>query len=293
MSSPALEPPISRKFVLEFTKMSGAGNDFIVIDNRFYRFSGEELSTMASRFCPRRTGVGADGLLALQVADSDEVDYRMAYYNADGSLGTMCGNGARCLARFAHEAHAGGRNLTFSSDAGVYRADILDSGLVRLFVPSPARFKPDMQLKGETPSHIESCHYLWTGTEHLVAFLQDVQSFDVTGAGPGMRSDETLGAAGANVNFVEVVDAGGEDTAARLRVRTFEKGVEAETLACGTGSIASSLVTALTGRSAASRFEVDMPGGLLSVGFEGSAEDPRDLYLEGPAETIYRGHLEL
>ena len=293
MSIPALEPPISRKFVLEFTKMSGAGNDFIVIDNRFYRFSGEELSTMAARFCPRRTGVGADGLLSLQVADREEVDYRMAYFNADGSLGTMCGNGACCLAHFAHEANAGGRQLTFSSDAGMYRAEILDHDLVRLFVPPPASFKPHVPLDGSLPEEAESCHYLWTGTEHLVVFVDDVQEIDVANVGPGLRSNSALGDAGANVNFVQVLTSDSKGAETRLRVRTFEKGVEAETLACGTGSIASSMVAALTGRSKATRFDVEMPGGVLSVGFDGTAESPENLYLEGPATTIYRGNLEL
>lgn len=248
---------------------------------------------MAARFCPRRTGVGSDGLLSLQVADREDVHYRMAYYNADGSLGTMCGNGARCLARFAHEANAGGPELVFSSDAGVYRADILEDGLVRLFVPQPTSFERDIPLEGGTPEDVLSCHYLWTGTEHLVAFVEDTRDLNIASMGPALRADRALGEAGANVNFVQLLASGGVEEAARLRVRTFEKGVEAETLACGTGSIASSLVTALTDRSQARRFEVEMPGGLLSVGFEGAASNPSNLYLEGPAETIYRGNLEL
>lgn len=297
MSSPKPDmpaaTPISRKFVLEFTKMSGAGNDFIVIDNRFYRFSGSELSEMASRFSPRRTGVGADGLLALQVSDGEGVDYRMAYYNADGSLGTMCGNGARCLARFAWDAGIQRETLTFSSDAGQYEALILEDGGIRLFVPPPLAFRPSMKLASAHAFPDAQCHYLWTGTEHLVVFVDDVNAVDLGSVGPGLRSDPALGEAGANVNFVEVVETGSLGAAARLRVRTFEKGVEAETLACGTGSIASSMVTALTGGSDARRFEVSMPGGILAVGFEGSAGSPENLYLEGPAENIYRGSLEL
>jgi len=273
--------------------MSGAGNDFIVIDNRFYRFSASELSSMASRFCPRRTGVGADGLLALQVPDSDGVDYRMAYYNADGSLGTMCGNGARCLARFAWDAGIQRESLTFSSDAGVYSAHVLEGGAIRLFVPAPKSFRPAMDLESSHPFSNDQCHYLWTGTEHLVVFVDEVNDLDVGGLGPVLRSDPALGGAGANVNFVQVDEAGSDTVDARLNVRTFEKGVEAETLACGTGSIASSMVTALTGKSDAHRFEVSMPGGVLAVGFEGSAESPENLYLEGPAEAICRGSLEL
>lgn len=282
------QPPISRKFVLEFTKMSGAGNDFIVIDNRFYRFSAEELSAMAERFCQRRTGVGADGLLALQIPDREEVDYRMAYYNADGSLGTMCGNGARCLARFAWDAGIQQERLTFSSDAGVYRADILSPDAIRLFVPPPQEYRPNVLLTSQHPFEQDSCHYLWTGTEHLVVFVDDVDSTEVGTIGPVLRRDASLGEVGANVNFVEVASEDGQ----KLKVRTFEKGVEAETLACGTGSIASSLITALSGRSSVNRFEVSMRGGDLAVGFEGAADAPENLYLEGPAEMIYRGNLE-
>lgn len=293
MTNSLTEPPVVRKFVLEFTKMSGAGNDFIVIDNRFYRFSAEELSTMAQRFCARRTGVGADGLLALQVADRDDVAYRMAYYNADGSLGTMCGNGARCLALFAHLAGLNADPLAFSSDAGDYRASVLDGETVRLFVPSPRSFRPSFPIESDVDLASDRCHYLWTGTEHLVVFVDDVSTTDVEGTGPVLRRDPALGENGANVNFVEVMDEGGDGAPARLRVRTFEKGVEAETLACGTGSIASSMVSALTGRSSARRFEVSMPGGVLAVGFEGAASETQELYLEGPATIVYRGSLEL
>jgi len=273
---PFLQQP--RKFVLEFTKMSGAGNDFIVIDNRFYRFTADELSGFALRWCARRTGVGADGLLALCLPESEDAHYRMAYYNADGSLGTMCGNGARCLARFAVDAGIEGDPLLFDSDAGLYRASVQDDS-VRLFVPPPERYSAsvDLQSTSERPATI------WTGTEHAVVFVDDVDSTDVSGIGNAIRSDVALAPAGANVNFVQVVS---EDT---LRVRTFEKGVEAETLACGTGSIASSIVAARTRALGHSRFEVHMPGGVLHVGFNGSAEAPTDLYLEGPAEEIYRG----
>ena len=280
----------SRKFVLEFTKMSSAGNDFIVIDNRFYRFSGEELSTMAARWCPRRTGVGADGLLALSRPEEDGVQYRMQYYNADGSLGTMCGNGARCLAQFARDAGIEGDDLVFSSDAGRYRAMVLAPGRIRLFVPAPERYNPAPELETDHPFGAESCHYLWTGTEHLVVYVADVEDVDVGLWGPRLRNDAALSPNGANINFVEVGEKGDE---ARLTVRTFEKGVEAETLACGTGSIASSLVSALSRRSDARRYAVHMPGGVLYVGFEGTAEDPQGLYLEGPAESIYRGSLEM
>lgn len=248
---------------------------------------------MAARWCPRRTGVGADGLLSLDPPEGSQDDYRMRYYNADGSLGTMCGNGARCLARYARDAGITGEPLIFTSDAGLYRASVPEDGPVRLFVPVPKAFDPAPRLQTDHPFGGDSCAYLWTGTEHLVVFVDEVSRVEVDRWGPQLRRDGGLGPNGANVNFVALEDRGSSDVAARLRVRTFEKGVEAETLACGTGSIASSLVTALTGRSTARHFEVHMPGGVLGVGFSGEPNDPADLYLEGPADVIYRGSLEL
>jgi diaminopimelate epimerase len=292
-NDPGSGPRAARKFVLEFTKMSGAGNDFIVIDNRFYRFSPAELSTMAARWCPRRTGVGADGLLSLDPAEGTEDHYRMRYYNADGSLGTMCGNGARCLARYARDAGISGEPLIFTSDAGTYRASVQEGAPVHLFVPAPRHFDAQPSLETAHPFGRDRCHFVWTGTEHLVVFVDDVVGLEISHWGPLLRRDGGLGSPGANVNFVTLEDAGSAATSARLRVRTFEKGVEAETLACGTGSIASSMVAALTGRSEERHFDVHMPGGVLGVGFSGPPDAPEALYLEGPADVIYRGSLEL
>ena len=268
--------------------MSGAGNDFIVIDNRFYRFSREELSGFARTYCPRRTGVGADGLLALNLPDTEGADFRMVYHNADGTLGTMCGNGARCLARFARDAGLDAEPLVFDSDAGLYQASVPEgSAEVNLFVPSPADFREDVSPECGLSPRASGAHYIWTGTEHVVVFVEDVERVDVSTHGSAIRHDPALQPAGANVNFVQVLAPG------TLRVRTFEKGVEAETLACGTGSIASSLVAALTRTPDVRQFSVAMPGGTLKVGWEGPAHQPESLWLGGPADVVYRGSLEI
>ena len=270
--------------VVPFTKMSGAGNDFVVLDNRFLRFSDDELEEAARRWCPRRTGIGADGLLALD--DADGADFRMRYRNADGSLGTMCGNGARCLARFAARAGLGRGDgdavaLDFETDGGPYRARVSGraaSGPVALDVP-PAR---DL---GPTDGHPDVTR-VWTGTEHAVVFVPDVDAADVATRGPALRRDPAFEPTGTNVDFVEVAGP------ARLRVRTFEKGVEAETLACGTGAVASALAAHAAGRLGASdRHEVavEMPGGTLTVGFD---DDRQSVTLAGPAETVYEGTVE-
>ncbi len=288
MSSPIPRTPL----VVPFTKMNGAGNDFVVLDNRFLHFDVDELAEMARRVCPRRTGVGADGLLALEDTDG-EAHFRMRYRNADGSLGTMCGNGARCLARFAARAGLGDRDearaaLLFETDGGRYRAEVPDpgtaSGEVTLHVP-PARDFGRADVEGEV-------YRIWTGTEHAVLFVDSVDDADVTGVGPHLRHHDAFQPTGTNVDFVEV---SGEEPA-RVRVRTFEKGVEAETLACGTGAVASALVARRTGRVGGDgrpSVAVEMPGGTLTVAFtRGDGGEPDDLTLSGPAETVYAGTLE-
>lgn len=276
----------SRRLVVEFTKMTGAGNDFIVVDNRFYHFSGSELAGLARRYCPRRTGIGADGLLALEESGASGLHFRMRYRNADGSLGTMCGNGARCLARYAF--HAGMRRdpLRFETDAGIYEARVPEDDAlpVRLHLPAPADYRPIAA--DAHPDLPEGAYAVWTGTEHLVVFVPSVGDVPVATVGPRLRHAAFAEPAGVNVDFVEVEAPG------RLRVRTFEKGVEEETLACGTGATAAAVVACLTGRAPGGHVDVRMAGGTLGVGIEGPPMAPDGFYLEGPAETVFRGTIE-
>ena len=286
---------MQRKLIVEFTKMDGAGNDFIVIDNRFYNFSDDELADLARRFCPRRVGIGADGVLAFARATDDAQHYRMRYLNADGSVGTMCGNGARCLARYARHAGLRDAMLRFESDAGIYRAYVPSDpeAPVRLFVPPPRQWNPAPVLDGTLPEAIGAVHYLWTGTEHVVCFVDDVEATPVQAWGPAIRHDAALAPAGANVDFVQILDEGRDRQSATLRVRTFEKGVEEETLACGTGALASALAARFLERIQADTAQIHMPGGILGVGFERNGEAVTDLYLEGPATTVFRGTIEV
>jgi diaminopimelate epimerase len=287
---------------IPFYKMNGAGNDFIVLDNRERRWDDAALARLAQTWCPRRTGVGADGLLALNPPEDPAHAYRMRYRNADGSHATMCGNGARCLARLAHRLGVGGDAFTFESDAGPYRAELRgeDGALVRLYVAPPRDYAPNVALPAAEKIGTGPVHYVWTGTEHLVCFVEDVASVPVDTWGAALRGDDTLPPPGANANFVTVLRASPEDTGptpgeehapAALQVRTFEKGVEGETQACGTGALAAAVVAHRQGHTQARPVAVHMPGGRLQVGFREADGAITDLYLEGPAHFVYEGTL--
>lgn len=280
-----------RPLVLEFTKMEGAGNDFVVLDNRFFAFAEADLARLAAHLCPRTRSVGADGLLALDHG-TDGADFRMHYHNADGSRATMCGNGARCLARYARRAGLDRDRLVFDTDAGRYVADVPDNrdAPVRLHVPPPR----DLHKTTVAGADVT---FVWTGTEHVVAFVGDVGALDLDAFARPLRHADVLAPRGANVNAVQVLDAGRGGGPARLRVRTFEKGVEAETQACGTGALAVALVARLGGHVAEGPVAVEMPGGVLAVDFEGAAGDAAEavhgLTLSGPAQTTFRGTVDL
>ena len=303
--------PQKKPLVVSFTKMNGAGNDFIVVDNRFLHLTGEELEALARRFCPRRTGVGADGVLALDPPEEDGHHFRMRYRNADGSRAGLCGNGARCLARFAARAGLGDEaaseadddapqheaTLVFASDAGTHRATVpadLEAP-VRFYATAPQGFTESVVLCTErlTERLPGPVAFVNTGTEHAVCFVADAAAAPVADWGPPIRWDDAFAPEGANANFVEVAEAGGKDAPPRLVVRTFEKGVEDETLACGTGALAAAVVAWRTGRVQSQPVEVEMPGGLLGVGFRAESEAMEDLYLEGPSEAVFQGTVEM
>lgn len=278
---------MSKNLTVEFTKMHGTGNDFVVLDNRWYRFSDDELSDLGAAWCPRRYGIGADGLLALAASDDESVAYRMRYVNADGSWATMCGNGARCLARFAVRAGMGGPVLQFESDAGRYRAEVPDDDAapVRLYVPSATQLISDPELATSVPETFEELYSVHTGTEHLVVFVSDIEAVPAEKWGRMLRQDAALQPPGANVNFVSISDA-------ELQVRTYEKGVEAETPSCGTGVLAAAVVAVATERVPPGRVRVHTLGGVLHVG-TGSGLNGEEQYLEGPVATPFRGTIEV
>ncbi|MES3628979.1 MAG: diaminopimelate epimerase [Longimonas sp.] len=275
--------------IVSFTKMEGAGNDFVVLDNRFYRFTYPELQQLAARWCDRRRGIGADGLLALDPVapeDASTTDFRMRYVNADGSHATMCGNGARCLARFAYEAGIGDSRLVFETDAGRYAADVPDAAdaPVRLWVPAPSRYEANCSLH-DAHEHPLTWHQIWSGTEHVVAFTDHLDDQPLATIAPPVRHNEAFAPEGTNVNLAYVED---DQT---LRMRTYEKGVEAETLACGTGVVGTAAV-ALKQRHVSAPVTVHTPGGTFEVGPASDPEAPAPWYLDGPARAVYQGTFE-
>ena len=277
---------MKRRLVLEFTKMHGAGNDFIIIDNRFYHFTDEELSELARQLCPRRFGVGADGLMALAVPQED-ADYRMRFFNADGSLAPMCGNGARCLAKFARLSGLKKERMRFESDAGIFEVVVPEAAdeQIQLVLPPPSRFIAEVPVSTDIQQALGPVHYLWVGTDHAVCFVESLEQFPVHQWGERIRHDPAFGEQGTNVMFVAVE---GPDT---LALRSYERGVEGETLACGTGAVAAATVARLLGLIQTNRVSVKMPGGVVWVG--GLEASQEGLVLEGPVTYVFRGSLEI
>ncbi len=258
----------------KFYKYHGAGNDFVIIDGRTGRFDASR--EHVSALCHRRTGIGADGLMILE--NDMQAQFRMRYFNADGGEASMCGNGGRCIALFAHHLGIGGMHKVFSGIDGPHEVDILSAdaieGTIRLGMI-------DVKQVTVAADHL----FLDTGSPHYVEFVDDVRSTDVVGRGGTIRRSEAFAAGGGtNVNFVQLLDEG------HIRLRTFERGVEDETLACGTGATAAAIATAIHTRSGCRRYRVEAEGGTLFVEFESA--DLRAfgrITLTGPARKVFEG----
>lgn len=262
---------------IEFTKMSGAGNDFIVIDNRQNRYNLEPQQVRA--MCARRTGIGADGLILIET--SGTADFRMNYHNADGFPGSMCGNGGRCAVWFAHllGIRPAGKRYRFEAGSGTYEAEVTGEESVRLHMLPPSGFRDGLQ------AGAWNCHFVDTGSPHAIAYVDNLDTMDVVNEGSAVRHREDLFPGGTNVNFLEITapDA--------LSIRTFERGVEDETLACGTGTVAAALMSYRLGKVTASPVRVRVRSGeTLMVGFNEAMDR---IYLEGPAREVYRGTITL
>lgn len=266
---------------LRFTKMNGAGNDFVVVDNREKSLALDR-HTIA-RLCDRHRGVGADGLLAVEPAEKGS-DFRMRYYNADGGEAEMCGNGARCFARFASRFATRPDVVKFETEAGEITAKIIGEK-VELRMSQPKDLVVGEKLHVEGTLYL--VHSINTGVPHAVVPVDDVQTVPVQAHGSALRWDPHFAPKGTNVNFVQLMDD------RSLSIRTYERGVEAETLACGTGVVASALVHhQLTGLPSPIRVRV-AGGDVLEVAFEARQGEFFDVTLKGPADFVFDGELEL
>ena len=263
---------------LAFSKMAGGGNDFVVIDHRSPRIT--DVSDLTRRICTRALSVGADGLILIE--SSARATFRMRYYNSDGSLGAFCGNGTRCAARFAFLNVIAGRQMTIETDAGIVGATIGDGGTVTLALPAPHSFRAQRPLR--VNNAIVHGSSIVVGVPHYVLFLRDdLWSQDIAPLGRAIRTHpELVPDGGANVNFVVVRDTHS------IEVRTYERGVENETLSCGSGVVASSITSALFGKVKSPVSVLTRSGITLEVSFElqGGAVD--GVRLKGDARHIYR-----
>ena len=265
---------------IPFFKMSGSGNDFILIDNRQGVVADGILEQLIVGACRRRMSAGADGLILVE--ESDRADFRWRFYNADGSRAEMCGNGARCAARFAYLNGIAGVKLSFETDVGRISAEIIEDR-VKIGMTEPGGLKTDQSLMlGDTSFGYD---FINTGVPHVVIAGDDIEEFDVFRTGRLIRLHEAFAPAGTNVNFLQRLGR------QNIAVRTYERGVEDETLACGTGCVAASLVTALKHNWESPVDVRTRSGGILRIYFERQEETFSAIYLEGDARIIYDGFL--
>jgi diaminopimelate epimerase len=267
--------------VLEFTKMNGAGNDFIVVDNREQKV--KLTSAQVVRLCDRHRGIGADGIMLLIPCKSGKADWSWDFFNSDGSLADMCGNGARCFGRFVQKLTRKSE-FTFETGAGVVSAAVVGERVtVSLTKPRDLRLEEKVNFSNGT----HPIHSLNTGVPHAVLFVPDADQAMVQQWGQEIRRHAHFAPKGTNVNFVQKLGPG------TIRVRTYERGVEGETLACGTGVTASALITARL-HQLKSPVQVQVQGGdLLEVGFQQNNDDFTDVRLTGPADFVFEGKMEI
>lgn len=255
--------------ITAFNKYQGAGNDFIMIDNRGNSFNPED-SELIKNLCDRKFGIGADGLILIN--DISGFDFEMAYFNSDGFRGTMCGNGGRCAADFANKLGIGGNKLIFKASDGIHEA-IQEGGWIRLKMNNVNNIRK-----------IKDNYFINTGSPHYVIFTKNLSSLDVFNEGKRHRWSDDFKPGGTNVNFVEP----GKDG---IYVRTFERGVEDETLSCGTGVTASAIASVLSGHFVSSPVSVRTNGGNLSVEFKVIGDQISEIWLCGPATFVFEGKI--
>ncbi|HJS01729.1 MAG TPA: diaminopimelate epimerase [Flavobacterium sp.] len=258
---------------IQFYKYQGTGNDFVMIDNRANFFPKED-TKLIERLCDRRFGIGADGLILLE--NDAETDFKMVYYNSDGNQSTMCGNGGRCLVAFAKQLDVIGNTTSFNAIDGLHHATVDNDGIVSL------------QMIDVDGINIHSDYsFLNTGSPHHVQLVEDLESYNVKDNGAAIRYGDLYGKAGSNINFVKKIDD------STFALRTYERGVEDETLACGTGATAAAIAMNAIGETNLTDINMNVEGGKLSVSFKKDGNKYVDVFLNGPAKFVFEGVIEI
>ncbi|HEY3318852.1 MAG TPA: diaminopimelate epimerase [Planctomycetota bacterium] len=263
-------------------KMSGTGNDFLMIDNRAGLLKEGEAPALARAACPRRISAGADGIILIEKATLPLHDFRMRIFNADGSEAEMCGNGSRCIAVFARQLGVAGLTQRIETVAGSLNAAVAADGQsakVQLSPPSALEFKKAVDVLGAACD----IHFINTGVPHAVIFVPDVSKVDVKKTGACIRYHEVFKPKGTNANFVQLLDR------STIKIRTYERGVEDETFACGTGATACAIVTCLVHGYKPPINVLTAGGSTLTIHFERAGNGVTAPFLEGAVDTIYKG----
>jgi diaminopimelate epimerase len=256
---------------LTFYKFQGTGNDFVMVDNRQNIFDRQNTKLIAF-LCDRRFGIGADGLILLE--NEEGLDFKMVYFNSDGNESTMCGNGGRCLVAFSKYLNIIKDSATFNATDGLHKATITD-GLVSLQMKDVSEVK-------EKPN----ATFLDTGSPHHVQIVSNLKNFEVKKEGARLRYS-VYGERGSNINFVEQVDA------TNFEVRTYERGVEDETLSCGTGVTAVAIAMHKTGKTSENEISIKALGGDLTIKFDVKDGTYSNVFLTGPAEFVFKGEIDV
>ncbi len=251
----------------DFCKYQGTGNDFVMVDNRDRRFPKED-AKLISFLCDRKFGIGADGLILLE--EDEKADFKMVYFNSDGNEGSMCGNGGRCIVAFAKDLGVIDKSANFTAVDGLHSATI-KNGLISLRMGNVAEVRTK-------PNYI----FLNTGSPHHVQLVKGLADFEVVTEGRKLRYG-MYGEKGSNINFVEPKNTNA------FSIRTYERGVEDETLSCGTGATAVAIAMHASGKATSNQIKVFVLGGELEVKFDKVGDAYQDVYLIGPAEAVFKG----
>lgn len=282
----------SKETPIPFMKLSGSGNDFILVDNRMGIVSPRRANALAAKICTHRMSVGGDGLILIE--RSGRADFRWRLFNADGSEAEFSGNGARCAARFAYLKRIAPKRMRFETLAGMIEAEMVsgvggrgkdgtDLTAVKVRFPDPTGLR--LHMKISVGGVDREAHFLDSGVPHCVYMVEDPDQVDLVGLGRATRYHELFQPAGTNVNFIKVLDPH------RIRIRTYERGVEDETLACGTGCIASALIASLVAKVESPVTLVPQSGLELTVSFRSRGDSFTDVCLQGDARAVYEGRM--